>query len=41
MSLVIGVKPGGDGTQVFTVVTSDPADIRKVAGDHPVTVVSI
>jgi predicted nucleic acid-binding protein len=25
----------------ITVVTSDPADIRKVAGDHPVTVVAI
>jgi predicted nucleic acid-binding protein len=25
----------------ITVITSDPADIRKVAGDHPVTVVAI
>jgi predicted nucleic acid-binding protein len=25
----------------ITVVTSDPTDIRKVAGDHPVTVVAI
>jgi predicted nucleic acid-binding protein len=25
----------------ITVVTSDPADIRKVAGDHPITVVAI
>ena len=24
-----------------TVVTSDPADIRKVAGDHPVVIVTI
>jgi hypothetical protein len=24
-----------------TVITSDPADIRQVAGDHPVTVVAI
>jgi len=24
-----------------TVLTSDPADIRRVAGDHPVTVVAI
>jgi predicted nucleic acid-binding protein len=25
----------------ITVITSDPADIRKVAGDHPVVVVAI
>lgn len=25
----------------ITVLTSDPADIRRVAGDHPVTVVTI
>jgi hypothetical protein len=25
----------------ITVLTSDPADIRKVAGDRPITVVSI
>ncbi len=25
----------------ITVITSDPADIRRVAGDRPVTVVAI